>query len=424
MPAPSIPAAFRRVPEVGGRARLNPRVTSPLPVRDSEGSGGLGWRVGAVDAEGAPRGDATTGSTLTAREHDTALTVWSQTCESLENDVPRQTLVVSYSFTAVTTGDPYPLEVEFSGRLLGEPSSRGATTFSMSGRVHRVVPGCGRVTLTLRIPDLAAGEWEVIATPATDAEYPTVLQGPVRAEGATSISMLAPLVGPGLRIGGWPAMVGAGALVGVVVQASLAHRVGLPVVPLLWTTLLACVLGVFGAKLYYALTHPHERGGLVTVGMSLQGFVVVAFAVIVSLTLLLALPLGVVLDVSAPALLFGQAVGRIGCRFGGCCVGRPTASRWGVWSADRMVGVRRVPVRLMESITALVLAAGAAVSVILGPPRPAGWLFVVALSAYVVARQLLLPLREVPRATRYGRAITLTASAALLIAATVVLIRW
>lgn len=416
-----IPAAFRRIPEQ--RPLRQPRPGMPpyqgpdrnrTPARNRSAMGG----PGSADAATAVARAATE---VMVRDDPSRLTVWTQSCDGLEEMSPRQTLVVSYSFEAAASGDPYAMEVQLSGQQAGPPSSEGTGSFSVTGRVHRVIPGSGMVTLTVRIPDLAPGQWQVVATPIKPAEESTTGYGPVRTTGATSVAQLAPLVGPGLRIGGWPAMVAAGALVGMVVQAALAHRVGLPVAELLWVTLVACVLGVFGAKLYYARTHPEEQRGILTVGMSLQGFVLVTFTAIVALAVVLSLPLGTVLDASAPALLIGQAVGRIGCRFGGCCLGRPTASRWGIWGADRMVGVRRVPVRLMESLAALILAVGTAATVILGPSRPAGWLFVAGISAYIFARQLLLPLRELPRATKHGRAVTLGVAAAALATALVVL---
>lgn len=63
------------------------------------------------------------------------------------------------------------------------------------------------------------------------------------------------------------------------------------------------------------------------VGMSLQGFVLAALGTVALGSVALGLPLGAALDASAPGLLFGAAIGRIGCFVGGCCAGRPTASR-------------------------------------------------------------------------------------------------
>jgi prolipoprotein diacylglyceryltransferase len=71
--------------------------------------------------------------------------------------------------------------------------------------------------------------------------------------------------------------------------------------------------------------------------------------------MVLHVPAGVFLDVTAPGLLFAMAVGRVGCFFAGCCGGPPTASCWGVWSSDQHVGARRIPTQLLESVLAFSL---------------------------------------------------------------------
>jgi len=83
-----------------------------------------------------------------------------------------------------------------------------------------------------------------------------------------------------------------------------------------------------------------------------------------------------------------HAIGRLGCLLGGCCVGRPTTSRWAVWSSDRRVGTLRIPVQLMESAMAGVLALVSALLLLLAPSHVPGTVFVgaaVALALAVVA---------------------------------------
>lgn len=141
--------------------------------------------------------------------------------------------------------------------------------------------------------------------------------------------------------------------------------------------------------------------------MSVQGFVIVAVATVLAGSILLDLPWGAALDATAPGLLLGMAVGRFGCLLGGCCAGQPASSRWGVWSSDRRLGVRRVPVQLLESALAGVVAALALLAVLQLGTGESGLDFVASLAVYVAGRQLLFPLRGIPRVTAHGRTITL-----------------
>lgn len=232
------------------------------------------------------------------------------------------------------------------------------------------------------------------------------------ATGRTTAALLVQHRAPGVWFGIWPALVAAGAILALALQAALAVRLGLDVVRLLQLSALGSLLGLIGAKSYYLLTHRSESRKLAAPGMSVQGFVLVAVVVLVLGSILADLPVGAVLDVTAPSLLVGMAVGRLGCLFAGCCVGRPTASRWGLWSSDRRVGVRRIPVQLLESGAAAVLAALSLTGVLVWGSTSSGVVFLESIAAYIVVRQLLFPLRALPRVTMYGR------KAALLLAPT------
>jgi phosphatidylglycerol---prolipoprotein diacylglyceryl transferase len=78
----------------------------------------------------------------------------------------------------------------------------------------------------------------------------------------------------------------------------------------------------------------------------------------------------------------------------------------GLWSSDRHLGTRRVPVQLFESTVALVIGTGALLAV-WAHPRPYGVVFIGAIAAYTLARQLLFPLRAGKRHTSYGRVIAM-----------------
>ncbi|SDY83150.1 Prolipoprotein diacylglyceryl transferase [Modestobacter sp. DSM 44400] len=158
-----------------------------------------------------------------------------------------------------------------------------------------------------------------------------------------------------------------------------------------------------------------ESPNPLTAGMSVQGFVIAAVASLAIGGWWAGIPIGQLFDVTAPGLLFGMTVGRLGCFFGGCCVGRPTASRWGVWSSDRRVGVRRIPVQLLESGMAGVVATATLVSVAVVTPAVDGLLFAAGLAAYTLGRQVLFPLRSIPRATTHGRRVTMVVTAILVV---------
>ena len=128
------------------------------------------------------------------------------------------------------------------------------------------------------------------------------------------------------------------------------------------------------------------------------------------------LPMGTFLDASTPGLFLGMAIGRPGCFFTGCCVGRPTASRWGLWSSDRRLGIRRIPIQLVEAATALLIGIAALTFALAAQVPVRGAIFVGALTDYTLVRQLLFPLRAEPRTTSFGRTLTLVGCALVLLA--------
>jgi len=139
-------------------------------------------------------------------------------------------------------------------------------------------------------------------------------------------------------------------------------------------------------------------------------------------SLLLGLPPGPVLDVTAPGLLLGMMVGRFGCLLGGCCAGRPTSSRWGVWSSDRRLGVRRIPVQLLESLLSGTVGALALAGVLRVGTSAGGLVFVAGFAAYTAGRQLLFPLRGIPRTTAHGSMVMLGSASLVSLAAAAALL--
>ena len=361
---------------------------------------------------------------LARRSGPAATSVTSVSCGPVQ-DMEPQSLGVTYWFDTEPNGDPYSVNLYLQGRRRGDEGTKAAH-FSTVTTVEAVVPGSGPVSVTTRITDAQPGIWDITATPVRrvredSPEEWEVMPDPLLPAGGTSgPTLFAPFnraIAPGVLIGAWPAMVSLGAVLGVGLQSALAGRLGLPTGLVAALTVIACLLGVLGAKAYYLVTHPEEQRRILTSGMSVQGFVIAVVLVLLVGGWALSIPVGSLFDVSAPGLLLGMAVGRLGCLLGGCCAGRPTRSRWGLWSSDRRLGARRIPVQLLEASTALLICVTAATAVGAVGLSGGGLVFLATVAVYTAARQLLFPLRDLPRATAHGRQLTLATSVAVTLVA-------
>lgn len=316
--------------------------------------------------------------------------------------------------TARVTDGPFSVAVRFTGVREGtDGSSDPADRFERVEVVDDLHPGSGRVTITTRVTSLPAGQWTVTAEPATRRSDAAPDERWRRAAGLkpatiTTRTRLAPRVhGPGVIQFAWFLLVVLGAAGAVTLQALLLARGGGEWRTGLRASAVALVVGYLAAKIYYMVEHGLGPRRFVGAGTCIQGFLLGAFGGAAVVLLLAGSPVGPYLDATAPGVLLAMAVGRPGCFLGGCCVGRPTSSRWGLWSSDRRVGMRRIPVQLIEAGVALGLGAVAlAVVLLVALPVP-GALFVAALALYTAARQLLFPLRHKPRHTSTGRVGTL-----------------
>lgn len=340
--------------------------------------------------------------------------------ESVADREP-QALGMTYRFPTPADG-ALPVNVRFRGRRLGGPAQPGGRdSFDVVRRVPVVPPGTGQMTVTTRVLDIDPGEWRVHAE-ATAEGVPRGAAAPAfpraTAVGRTAFAPVVRVRAPGVTLGAWPGFVFAGALLGLVVQGLLARQLQFSATAALLVTLVGCLVGVIGGKAYFlALHRDRQVQGLLMVGMAIQGFVLALVATVVVGALLAGLPLGAFLDATAVGLLFGMTIGRFGCFFGGCCAGRPTSSRLGLWSSDRDLGVRRIPTQLLESGLAAALGTVGALLLTLAAPTPRGVVFVGLLSAYTLGRQLLFPLRDLPRTTSHGRTVIAIGTAVSCVAA-------
>lgn len=280
-----------------------------------------------------------------------------------------------------------------------------------------VIAGSGPVAVTAKVSDVAPGDWQLQAQfrtrpansgvdridhmllPAHRAAWSWRRWRLADSAPAAVKTRLAPLVpAPAVLLGSWLALVLLGFAAGLVMQLLLADRFGLSVASTVFVSSLAAAIGALVAKVWYRVQNRCQRSRQ---GWCLQGFIA---GVVISAPVLLWLfdvAPGAYLDASAAALMLGAAIGRIGCFFTGCCAGRATASRWGIWSSNRTVGARRIPTQLIESAFALLVSA-VSLSVLLSFGVQHGGILVVALATYTLGRQVLLPLREEPRQSRLG----------------------
>ncbi len=362
---------------------------------------------------------------------------------ALLESVAQQILAVTYWFDPAPHPGPYPVTVRFSGHRVDVKGwMQAGDRFVQDETIEEVIPGSGPISLTARIRGINPGSW-VVTAHMLEAAHPargprkqgnaTPAAGPLRpaarfwrrwvpSAGSTEPvkTCLTPFARvPGILPGIWAAMVTLGIAVALALQFLLISGAHLAVGPWWVVSLVAIVVGIIGAKVWFIVLHRREHR---LEGWCIQGFIASAPLTAVIVLALLDVPVGVFLDVTAPGLLVAMAVGRVGCFFAGCCGGPPTASRWGVWSSDQRVGARRIPTQLLESALALSLGLGVLVAV-LGHGPANGAFFVAALAVYTLGRQGLLSLRAEPRKTRLGGLVTAALAALVLVADLVLLAR-
>lgn len=323
---------------------------------------------------------------------------------------------------------PAVMTIRFSGRrtgIVGRPTARDR--FVQEETIEALAAGSGPVSVTTRVHGVNPGTWIVTAEEARGRGLAAKNAKPTRLDAGRPARRPWPWVAPiapaeqvhsavrplaripGVIPGAWLVLVTLGIVLALAVQAAL-HEPGHGSV--LAVSIAAVAGGTIAAKAWYIVVH----GGRRYDGWCIQGFIAGAVLVGTGALLLLRLPVGVVLDATAPGLFLGVAVGRPGCFLAGCCSGRPTTSRWGLWSSDQRIGARRIPTQLLESLLGLVIGGTALLLVVDAMPVVAGSISVGALAAYTLGRQFILSLRSEPRLHRaLGRSLTLAVAALVLV---------
>ena len=361
---------------------------------------------------------------------------------SVDSDEPQALVATHWFDSGDAVGEPYSVTVRFTGRRVGAHSTpRAGETFTQDETIDGIVPGTGPVSITSWVYGVQSGEWTVTGEVAKDSRGAGRTGPGVRVRAAdvhpvrravwswrrwaistgletptkTRWALLAPLARqPAVQPGIYTALGIFAILFALVVQAAILGRGDVSVDRTLAASAIAIASGLIGAKLWYAALNPTES--IIKGGWAVDGFLIVVPVVAAVTLYAFDLPIGVVLDASTPGIFFAVAIGRVGCFFTGCCAGRCTASRWGIWSSDRRVGARRVPTQLFESGAGLLIGAITLLLVLAEvSPIPAG-VFVAAFAAYAVVRQILLRLRVERRKSPRTVPITGVAAAIVIVA--------
>jgi phosphatidylglycerol---prolipoprotein diacylglyceryl transferase len=328
------------------------------------------------------------------------------------------------------TGERYPATVQFSGQRTGVTGRPGpGDTFTQDETYLGIMPGSGPVAVTAEVHGINPGTWAVTARllpdPASsgqprlaDAGRVPLRRIPVPAGPSTTLRTANKLRSrvPGIIRYAYMPLCVLGVLVGLVLEAVLLGNAHYPLLRPIGFSVAAVAAGVIGGKAWYGAVHHWRKWD----GWCIQGFVAGA-AIIVGIVAAVGpgLPPGAFLAAATPALLIGMGIGRHACFVTGCCTGRPTAWRWGIWSSDRRLGCRRMPVQLYEAWTALAIGAGTLATVVVHGLARSGPIAIIALGLYTLIRQGILGLRDEPRAWRYGRPVTASLAALAVIAGAV-----
>ena len=381
--------------------------------------------------------------------HDAAST--GSAFAALLEQAAQEILAVTYWFEPDQRPEPYPVTVRFVGRRVSVGGKRKpGDQFVHDETIAQVVPGSGPIALTAHVGGVNAGEWLVTArelgggvavaqtrqtrrerrwrqthiSPAAEPHGPVARfwrrWAPPAASSEQSATPIRTSVAPFARVPGtlplaWVSMVTLGMALALLLQALVLSRAQLAIaVRPAWPVALAAIAaGIVGAKGWFIVKHRREHR---LEGWCIQGFIAGASVTAALLLAVSRVPVGLYLDATAPGLLLGLAVGRIGCFFAGCCGGPPTASRWGIWSSDQRVGARRIPTQLIEAALALGLGLVALVGLLTHSAAggAGGAFFVGGLAAYTLGRQGILHLRAEPQRTRLGGRATVAAAAVVL----------
>ncbi len=164
-------------------------------------------------------------------------------------------------------------------------------------------------------------------------------------------------------------LVALGFLAGLSITLRLARRAALSSEKITNLALACAIAGIAGAKLFmflfdarYYVNHPAEIVSLETLQAAgvFHGGLIAALLIAVFLMRRWRLPVLRTMDVFAPGIALGQAIGRLGCFAAGCCWGKECYLPWGVrfrsdFAAPVPLDKPLHPVQLYESAADLLI---------------------------------------------------------------------
>ena len=230
----------------------------------------------------------------------------------------------------------------------------------------------------------------------------------------------------GRAVPAYPAMLYLGCVSGVFAGAAAAGRTGVDRTHVASAMIVLLVPAFVGARLLFVLQHVEmfraDHGRIwrrSDGGSALYGGLLLSTGMSVPLLAAWDIPFWGFWDAASVTMLVGLIFTRFGCLLHGCCAGRATSGRLGVWLPDHAgVWKRRWPTPLLEAAWASLILAYVQAS---HGSHVAGDRYATVVAAYAAGRLVLETTREGDGA-RLGRTSNLALSAALLAAAGAVVV--
>jgi phosphatidylglycerol:prolipoprotein diacylglycerol transferase len=167
-------------------------------------------------------------------------------------------------------------------------------------------------------------------------------------------------IGP-LSIHTYGVLVAAGFLLGLALAVRQGKKEGIPPESIIDIGFYALLAAIVGSRLLFVainaghyVKHPLDVMKIWEGGLVFYGGLLLAVPVAWWYIRKHALDMGRLMDIFAPSMAIGHAVGRLGCLFAGCCYGKPSGVSWAVTFLDReclaTTGVPLHPTQLYESL--------------------------------------------------------------------------